>query len=355
MIFSSSLGSVEKYATDVAIKNIANHLRKLQDELEYRLSNLDSSNINEIDTDETVLRGGAVTLISQYGDDIAELKLSDQQLTATVKAQSGDISTLKQTATSLTATVQTLGGDVSTLQQTANSITATVEAQGKSISTLQQTSNSLSATVTNLGNSMSQTLRLSADGLTITNASGSALTIDGGQINAKTINTEDLNLTGKITFADLDAAAQQTISSYNPQAYLETIGITEITSEGVKAPHIVGGEIYGGIFGDLDADNYLLMETYEQQDLHYINHSMSHYIGGVGESGVPVTSIGWAVALAGGSMESMWYLNILGSPVLERRYNTLWGYHMKPKGVWDFSGCTVNFTGATVIGLNPIV
>ena len=60
----------------------------------------------------------------------------------------------------------------------------------------------------------SQTLRVAADGVTITNAQGSTLTIDGGQIDASKINTEqldasrihaeDLNLTGAITFGDLD-------------------------------------------------------------------------------------------------------------------------------------------------------
>lgn len=37
---------------------IANHIRRLQDELEYRLSNLDSSNITEIDASDTVISSG---------------------------------------------------------------------------------------------------------------------------------------------------------------------------------------------------------------------------------------------------------------------------------------------------------
>lgn len=439
MIFSSSLGNVEKYTTETAIKSIANHVRKLQDELEYRLSHLDSTNINEIDTDETDLIGGAATQIIQSAEDIAKLQMTEKQISAsveslensvssvqvqadgitatvnaqgksistleqtadsiiaTVEAQGGSISTLQQTADGLTAIVQTQGQSISTLQQTANSITATVDAQGESISTLeqtassitstvqsqgqsiatlqqtasgitatvqaqgqsistlQQTSDSLTATVTNLGNSMSQTVRLSADGLTITNAAGSKLTIDGGQVNADT-----LNLTGKIAFTDLDADAQQTINGYDPKAYLQSIGITEITGDGIKSPLIEGGEIrgaeiYGGIFSDLAADNYLLMETTEIPDVHYVRHSMSHYVG-TADRGVPVTSIGWASAVKDdGFVETMWYLAILGASVLERRYSTLWGYHMKPNGVWDFSGCTVNFTGANVIGLSPIM
>lgn len=235
MIFSSGLGSVEKQTTDVAIKSIANHLRKLQDELEYRLSNLDSSNINEIDTDETVLRGGTVTLISQYGDDITELKLTNQKLTASVRGLDEQMSSLQQTATSLTATVNGLSGNVSTLQQTATSLTTTVQTQGQSISTLQQTSNTISATVQSLNTSMSQTVRLSADGLTVTNAAGSKLTIDGGQINADT-----LNLTGKITFTDLDADTQAKFSDVNLPNYIKATYIDEAK---ILSPTITGNDI----------------------------------------------------------------------------------------------------------------
>ena len=233
MIFSSSLGSVENYTTDVAIKNIANHLRKLQDELEYRLSNLDSSNINEIDTDETVFRGETVALISQYGDDIAELRVADRQLTATV---------------------------------------------------------------TNINHSMSQTLRLAADGLTITNASGSKLTIDGGQNNADT-----LNLTGKITFTDLDSETQKAISSAgSPEAYLASIGITYIDALNVQSPNIYGGkitgsEIYGGIFSNLDEVSFIKMRSesdYSDPNDTSIVHMMEHFVGNV-DSNVPITQMGY--------------------------------------------------------------
>ena len=379
MIFSSSLGNVEKYATDVAIKSIANHLRKLQDELEYRLSNLDSTNINEIDTDDTVLTGGAATQISQSAEDIAKLQLTEKQilasveslensvssvqiradsitstvnaqgqsiatlqqtsnsLTATVTAQGGDISTLKQTATGLTSTVEAQGKSISTLQQTSNSLSATVQTQGQSISTLQQTSSSLSATVTNLGNSMSQTVRLSADGVTITNAAGSKLTIDGGQINAKKINTDDLNLTGKITFTDLDAETQAAINKDNTKEYLASIGITEITSEGVKAPLIEGGEIrgaeiYGGTFGDLEKDNFLNVWSSEYPSIPMVMHMMAHYVGDASSS-LPLTAMGWQYV---GGEGSRWFLSVLGQTILEVRDGVVY-----PQGVWNFAGSVV--------------
>jgi hypothetical protein len=70
---------------------------------------------------------------------------------------------------------------------------------------------------------LSQTLRVAADGVTITNSQGSTLTIDGGQIDASKINTEqldasrihaeELNLSGKITFGDLAPDAQGSITN----------------------------------------------------------------------------------------------------------------------------------------------
>lgn len=72
-------------------------------------------------------------------------------------------------------------------------------------------------------NGLSQSLRVAPDGVTITNAQGSVLTIDGGQIDATKIKTQDLdasrinasdlNLTGVISWGDLDGGAQGQITS----------------------------------------------------------------------------------------------------------------------------------------------
>ena len=54
-IFTQSLQRVETSNPQEAIKKMANHIRYLQEQLEYTLFNLDSRNITEIDTDETVI------------------------------------------------------------------------------------------------------------------------------------------------------------------------------------------------------------------------------------------------------------------------------------------------------------
>ena len=81
-IFSSQLGKVESQTPEQGIKTLANHLRKLQEELEYRLMNLDSSNINEIDADNTsVLLGG---------ENIQNLAVSDAGIGGVIKNSGGD-------------------------------------------------------------------------------------------------------------------------------------------------------------------------------------------------------------------------------------------------------------------------
>lgn len=82
---------------------------------------------------------------------------------------------------------------------------------------------SITQRVENAESGLSQTLRIAADGVTITNAQGSTLTIDGGQIDASKIKTgqldaskihvEDLNLTGAITWGDLASDAKYQVTS----------------------------------------------------------------------------------------------------------------------------------------------
>jgi hypothetical protein len=63
-MFTSQLGSLANKSEIEAINTIASYLRSLQDELEYRLSVLDSSNISEIDATTTTIKTDKGTLIS---------------------------------------------------------------------------------------------------------------------------------------------------------------------------------------------------------------------------------------------------------------------------------------------------
>ena len=52
-IFTKQLDKVDPRNQQDALKKMENHIRYIQEQLEYTLSNLDSSNIVEIETDKT--------------------------------------------------------------------------------------------------------------------------------------------------------------------------------------------------------------------------------------------------------------------------------------------------------------
>ncbi len=132
-------------------------------------------------------------------------------------------------------------------------------------STTSQTATAITNAVVDIEKGLSQTLRIDADGVTITNAEGSRLTIDGGQVNA-----DNLVLTGSITWSDLSDGAQNEITSaqnyaYNAYSYASNaydiavanqlpdyITSTQITNANIMSPTIYGGIIAGGLFYDND-------------------------------------------------------------------------------------------------------
>ncbi len=59
MIFTQSLQRIDASNPNEAIKKMVNHIKYIQEQLEYTLTNLDSSNISEIDIDKTVIGDSA--------------------------------------------------------------------------------------------------------------------------------------------------------------------------------------------------------------------------------------------------------------------------------------------------------
>lgn len=116
-------------------------------------------------------------------------------------------------------------------------------------SRITKTSEEISLQVQSINDELGQTLRVAADGVTITNAAGSTLTIDGGQIDASKIKTEDLdaskinvdelNLTGKISFSDLDGSTQNNINNTASLAQ-------NANSAAISANTAVSGWTYAG-------------------------------------------------------------------------------------------------------------
>ena len=75
-IFTQSLQRVDTSNPQEAIKKMANHIKYIQEQLEFTLLNLDSRNIIEIDTDKTVISdstgntsiGSYITLSGSNGE-----------------------------------------------------------------------------------------------------------------------------------------------------------------------------------------------------------------------------------------------------------------------------------------------
>lgn len=63
-IFAQSLQKIDSSNPQEAIKKMANHIKYIQEQLEYTLLNLDSRNINEIDVNKTTITDstGSTTL-----------------------------------------------------------------------------------------------------------------------------------------------------------------------------------------------------------------------------------------------------------------------------------------------------
>ena len=115
-------------------------------------------------------------------------------------------------------------------------------------SLIAKTSTEISLKVEDMENSLSQTLRVAADGVTITNANGDTLTIDGGQIDATKINVDDMQLTGAISWGDLAEDAQSQITSAQSAASSaqSTANSAANTASTVKSQFAEVTTTYGG-------------------------------------------------------------------------------------------------------------
>lgn len=76
-VFTTQLGRIDGTNPAEALRSMANHIRYIQETLEYTLMNLDSSNITEIETDKTDIKssdggasfaGNSITLTGSGGE-----------------------------------------------------------------------------------------------------------------------------------------------------------------------------------------------------------------------------------------------------------------------------------------------
>ena len=96
-IFTQSLQKIDYNNPQDALKKMANHIKYIQEQLEYTLLNLDSRNINEIDIDKTVISdstgstsiGSYIHLTGQNGESFTVGKNTQGRFEFAVKGKSG--------------------------------------------------------------------------------------------------------------------------------------------------------------------------------------------------------------------------------------------------------------------------
>ena len=179
---------------------------------------------------------------------------------------------------SITSQITGLDGQVSTIQQTVSSITSQITGLDGQVSQIEQYVDSITLSVTN--GSDSSTIQLKAGSTTISSANitfngmvtfndlstAGSTVINGANITTGTISADRINLTGAITWGDLDNSVQNGIDdaiSTAEDAYQIASGIelpsyiknTYIDSTRIESPTIIGGEFYA-----VDGNSYAKME-----------------------------------------------------------------------------------------------
>ena len=276
-----------------------------------------------------------------------------------------DVSEVKQTASSLTSTVSSVQQDLSSyknktdqkissveskIDQQADSITTTVTnnvntyVDGKftgvnqEITQIKQDATSISSTVQGLSGDVNE-VKQSLNGVVYSSSlADGTTTINGGCIKTGTINAERINMTGAISWGDLDNNLQTTINNAGGSGGLDENEVnTLITDKLVASPTIAGGK-----FADLNQKNYLKMGSSSNNSVGYLNHYFTPY-----STSEPVCVMGYQR----GNLPN-WILAPYNVPILGFARQSSTAGVTAPMGTWDFSGTTVkglNLSGEVTV------
>lgn len=96
-IFTQTLNRIDYANPQEALKKMANHIKYLQEQLEYTLYNLDSEHINEIDIDQTTITdstgttniGSYISFAGKNGESFTAGKNAKGIFEFTVKGRNG--------------------------------------------------------------------------------------------------------------------------------------------------------------------------------------------------------------------------------------------------------------------------
>lgn len=173
----------QEQSVDEKFGVITNYLYMLLEQLRYSMANLGRANINDAE-------------FNSIADTIT------QPVFIRIEDVEGNVSSLQITAQSLTSRISDAEGNISAIDQYAKGIKLSVK-NGAESSTITLTSGGTQIS--------SQTIKMTGL-VTFSGLAGGTTTIDGACIKTGTINAQRLNLTGAVSFSDLNAAAQARIT-----------------------------------------------------------------------------------------------------------------------------------------------
>lgn len=203
-IFSKVLGGIDENDPK-SLKQISNHIRVMQEELEYRLSCLDSSNISEIDISETNIitpEGNLYHLIGSKDGAYSELSMKIDEFSVKMQDIEGNYSSLVTRVDSIETFVGNSAGDFTSITQRVNDIELRVQDAEGNYSTLTQDVNSIEGRIETVEGDFA-TMKLTIDGLDITTKDGTT-TISGSSIETGTVTADALRLQGDLTIYNGD-------------------------------------------------------------------------------------------------------------------------------------------------------
>ena len=297
-----------------------------------------TNKMTSIETNVNAEINGVKTEMTTVKSDVSEVKQTANSLTSTVSSVQQDLNSYKN------KTDQKISSVESKVEQQADSITTTVTnnvnnyVDGKftgvnqEITQIKQDATSISSTVQGLSGDVNE-VKQSLDGVVYSSSlADGTTTINGGCIKTGTINADRINMTGAISWGDLDSNLKNTINEAGGSGGLTEREVTTlITDQLVSSPNIQGADYWSE---DRNTHMDLLDAT-----------SVSSGIGG----GIEVTGGSTQIFKAWRSATLNVTLSSYGTNFLQ----IISRGDARPLGNWDFSSATV--TGLDGLGGNITV
>lgn len=271
-IFTSSLGSVENLTPQEAVKTMANYIRSMQETLEYRLYNLESGNISEIDTSVTEVRiagESADKVVESLDESVAELEQAVDSFRAEVRRYGEAVAGYEDEVEELSEQILGYGDDVkeydaqvASFNQTVNGFNTTVIGYEKTAagyeaeySQFNQTAAAIEAEVAEVNGKYTE-MKLTVDGLTVTDAGGTTTKIKGSSVETDSLHVKSANIDGKLTAEQIDATELAASALHGNE-----INLTDASGNiygqmraSSKLMYIVSGVGSGFLFGGTDTN-----------------------------------------------------------------------------------------------------